>query len=408
VEGAVHKTFRRNFAAMNASPELADCLAADWRHRHNVDCGARHKSGLTYTGHYDPWIDDNILRLRADIEWQTTPIVSAGRVVQDTSPMSFAPTHEQFGITGIPLNLRAKNDFLGPVVAATNVEKSVYPARLHLSTLSTKRDSVYTYLASAQKTKFAVTPVHTEEEFKLYNQVMLPGGDFFPTQTKPSFDQMATWWSTRADGKTIFYKLKEHLESHHKIWEGLRKSHESLVSSMPLCAPNRKRIRSANHVSQVLPAAVRDNPGVVPVETPVLPQIAPNLLGSQTTESMNSAEQYNDQIMSDDFDHTLQLTPDYTEAVSWAADPQMRAPAFPLVASHQPTPFQLFHWQEPSMPAAGSSQSNFIAYSGVPEPRLKRQRRCMACVEDGRSGTECPGEQNRKRCKFRYVIYSMI
>ena len=36
VEGAVHNPIRRNFAALHASPALADALIADFRHRHNV------------------------------------------------------------------------------------------------------------------------------------------------------------------------------------------------------------------------------------------------------------------------------------------------------------------------------------------------------------------------------------
>ncbi|KAJ7689206.1 hypothetical protein B0H17DRAFT_1135244 [Mycena rosella] len=205
VEGSVHNPIRRNSAALNASPELADSLAADWRHRHNVDCGALHKNNLRYSGHYDPWLDDDIFRLQADIEWETPPVISAHRVVQDTSPLSFTPTHEQFGITEIPLVLRAKNDFLGSVHDSAQSEvSSVYPDHLHLSNLRAKRDNIYAYLAHAQKTKFAVTPVHTQKEFDLYSTAMSPGGDFFSMQAKQNFDEMATWWSSQANGKTIF------------------------------------------------------------------------------------------------------------------------------------------------------------------------------------------------------------
>src|SRR6266446_6024563 len=36
VEGAIHNPIRRNFASLNASPELADALIADFHHRHNT------------------------------------------------------------------------------------------------------------------------------------------------------------------------------------------------------------------------------------------------------------------------------------------------------------------------------------------------------------------------------------
>ena len=54
VEGSVHNPIRRNFASLNASPELADALIADFHHRHNYDVGSVHKLGKSYLGHYDP------------------------------------------------------------------------------------------------------------------------------------------------------------------------------------------------------------------------------------------------------------------------------------------------------------------------------------------------------------------
>ena len=40
---------------------------------------------------------------------------------------------------------------------------SIYPIRLHWPTLSRKKTNFYTYLAAAQKSKYAVVPIHTEE-----------------------------------------------------------------------------------------------------------------------------------------------------------------------------------------------------------------------------------------------------
>ncbi|KAJ7660462.1 hypothetical protein B0H17DRAFT_1145018 [Mycena rosella] len=163
----------------------------------------RRQSAVSPVFHYSVMTRDK--KLMADIEWETPPVISAHRVVQDTSPLSFTPTHEQFGITEIPLVLRAKNDFLGSVHDSAQSEvSSVYPDHLHLSNLRAKRDNIYAYLAHAQKTKFAVTPVHTQKEFDLYSTAMSPGGDFFSMQAKQNFDEMATWWSSQANGKTIF------------------------------------------------------------------------------------------------------------------------------------------------------------------------------------------------------------
>ena len=72
VEGAIHNPIRRNFASLNASPELADALIADFCHRHNADMGLLHKYGVQYEGHYDPWLDHEISKLQADIVWTSS------------------------------------------------------------------------------------------------------------------------------------------------------------------------------------------------------------------------------------------------------------------------------------------------------------------------------------------------
>ena len=102
VEGAIHNPIRRNFASLNASPELADALIADFRHRHNTDSGSFHKTGIRYSGHYDPWLDHEIYQLREDIHWIKMPVTRKDRVLQDTDPLNFALTKEKFGVTAIP------------------------------------------------------------------------------------------------------------------------------------------------------------------------------------------------------------------------------------------------------------------------------------------------------------------
>jgi hypothetical protein len=67
VEGAVHNPIRYNFAVLNASPELADSLIADFCHHHNIDCGSLHKHGKPYTKHYNPWLYYDMCKFREDI-----------------------------------------------------------------------------------------------------------------------------------------------------------------------------------------------------------------------------------------------------------------------------------------------------------------------------------------------------
>lgn len=267
VEGAIHNPIRCSFASLNASPELGDCLVADFRHCHNTEVGTKHKMGFEYKGHYDPWLDHEILSKRADIQWKSRPPAISS--CYDSDPLSFAQTEEQFGIPSIPTALRIACDFGGPEPVGQSQDSAlvvshIYPTQLHLSKLKGTRADIYTYLAAAQKTKFAMTPLHTNEEFSLFNQSVNAGGAWSVSQRQPNFGRMATWWSSKANGKTIFYKLPEYLASYHKKWLNRRQVKESLVASELQRRPIQRRIHSDKHSAQVLTAASRNRPGIVP------------------------------------------------------------------------------------------------------------------------------------------------
>ena len=89
--------------------------------------------------------------------------IAASGPVDKIYPSSFQQTHEQFGISRIPDTLRIKYNFDGqaaedPRTVSQNALNlvSIYPMRLHWSTVSGKRTNFYTYLATAQKSKYAV------------------------------------------------------------------------------------------------------------------------------------------------------------------------------------------------------------------------------------------------------------
>src|SRR5882762_8366201 len=266
VEGAVHNPIRRNFASLNASVELADCLIADFRHRHNIDVGTVHKNGSRHLGHYDQWLEHEIVTHRADINWITKPTTTS-MTQQDIDPLAFPPTDEQFGITCIPGVDHLNCDFGGPVMMLSENSinmAQIYPTQLHLSKLKGKRNDVYSYLATAQHTKFAVTPLHTKEEFALYNSTVSRGGEEWCREAgKPIFHKMATWWSSKADGKTIFYKLPEHLTVYHKKSVDQRNRSQSMVASEQQRQAHTSRVRSDHHSAQVLDPSPYNQPGVM-------------------------------------------------------------------------------------------------------------------------------------------------
>ena len=122
---------------------------------------------------------------------------------------------------------------------------SVYPMRLHLSTLSGKRTNFYTYLATAQKTKYAMVPVHTEEEFTcsihLYHQMVSltlkewqPGGQL---------KQME---------RIYIFKMHKHLENHYTKQTKKKQEKENLINRLSQRKKNQERIQASTYVALVL------------------------------------------------------------------------------------------------------------------------------------------------------------
>src|SRR6266700_683360 len=85
--------------------------------------------------------------------------------------------------------------------------------------------------------------VHTVDEFNLFHSAVSPGGEYASAHGLPNFDQMVRWWPEKANGKTIFYKLQEHLTAHYKTWSEHRLVIESPVQSQFLTSSGLDRDR---------------------------------------------------------------------------------------------------------------------------------------------------------------------
>jgi hypothetical protein len=98
--------------------------------------------------------------------------------------------------------------------------------------LKEKRTNIYEYLAAAQKIKFSVVPMHTSQEFQLFNTSVSLHSNWFSPAQDPDFEAMAAWWLGKADGKTIFHKIHELLENDYKKWTGKKRENENMMSTV--------------------------------------------------------------------------------------------------------------------------------------------------------------------------------
>ena len=384
VEGSVHNPIRRNFAALHASPALADALIADFRHRHNVDCGSAHKDGVQYTGHYDPWLDHELRKLREDIPWNSKPAPQL--MMSDTDPLDFGLTSEQFGITSIPSETRINCNFVGADLEMQMLVQPVYAVtKLHLSRLHGERKDTYTFLAKAQGTKFAVTPVHSKGEFDLFAKAILPGGEWC-TKNKPQFEKMAYWWSSHADGKAIFYKLPEHLSTYYNKFSERRQTRQTMIESQPQRQRNQIRIQSHNHHAKVLPA----------IEVHTTSRI--NVLVTETEHPMD----YSHHSMAISNDESIMDIDIDSEPIA-SSSATLLDDHVPLLATHG-TATDVLNSLHPSGSRKKSKKSgtasSISSSSFITGAITRAKRKCRVCISAGCDGSDCPGSGGRSKCQF--------
>jgi len=241
-----------------------------------------------------------------------------------------------------------------------------------------KRTNFYTYLATAQKTKYAVVPIHTEEEFHLFNSSVSLNGNWLSPNGAPDFEGMAAWWSAKADGKNIFYKMHEHLESHYKKWTEKKQEKENLVNSLSQGKKNQERIQAPTYVAQVLdPFQFFDND---------LTMNQPNELPPARKKGKRKSQQ-ND------------LSPILPVIAS--SPPKINATMAPVQITHT---FATVH-HPPNYPTQPSSNQGFMQWT-LPSSVAgsSRRRRCMPCFDAGREDKmyECPGRNSRAKCQFSW------
>ncbi|KAF7369576.1 hypothetical protein MVEN_00288100 [Mycena venus] len=213
-----HRILRDRFGSLGASVELSMALLSDFCYWKNVE---------------------------------SLPFESPREVRPGYLNVSlFKKTEETFIVTALPQTVRDAYDI--PRAQSPEIATDSMLQCIPFAGLSGARNNRYEYLASAQDTKFAVTPIHTNEEYSLFNKALRPSGAFSVANGPPDFRRMAKWWSAKVDRKKIFFKFPEHFQAHFKTWNALRAE----LTTMQLTEKDRSEfmdvIRSDAHTSLVL------------------------------------------------------------------------------------------------------------------------------------------------------------
>ncbi|KAG6886714.1 hypothetical protein C0992_002689 [Termitomyces sp. T32_za158] len=222
--GGIHILLQRTFGALCTSPELADAILALIQHRQNINVGSFNRTGKKYRGHFDSWLIDEIAELTVELDM--TPSFSMPNILSTR-----IATKESSGINKVPKAMTISYGMYRiekPLQEGTPYYHNV-PVHLltHLSTTST---SVYQYLQERQQTAHAVTPIHTPEEYALFNELLKTDGFVIQTARAVNakqvaktinFNKFAFQWNNMVHiqpESKIFYKIPQQLKRHHKVW----------------------------------------------------------------------------------------------------------------------------------------------------------------------------------------------
>ncbi|KAI7872241.1 uncharacterized protein EV154DRAFT_570498 [Mucor mucedo] len=85
---------------------------------------------------------------------------------------------------------------------------------LQLPSTKRVRNNRFEYIARKQQAKFAIVPVHSNDEKAIFENMLSCN---YESSTEPDWSHFASHWNTSADGVSIFYKTPKHLKSYHII-----------------------------------------------------------------------------------------------------------------------------------------------------------------------------------------------
>jgi hypothetical protein len=106
---------------------------------------------------------------------------------------------------------------------------SIYPFNYTFQ-IEGKRKRCYSYLATAQQVRFAVTPVHTKDEFHIFHQAVSIGGEWNNPTVSPD---LIKWLhgGLQRQWTSIFYKLQSIYPSLQNMAEH-RQAGQTMVASL--------------------------------------------------------------------------------------------------------------------------------------------------------------------------------
>ncbi|KAF6759179.1 hypothetical protein DFP72DRAFT_1102402 [Ephemerocybe angulata] len=155
----IHSQLRSRLPTVGVSIRHINARIPEYVYVHNKRVGTMNSTGKKYRGHYDLWISNRIQEREAFLEG----VLSGPLSIPSTSNGDlYIQTKERLGILMIPDNIRSE----------AGIAEHAPDSAIH----APRRD--FEYLARVQNTRKAVLPVHTTEEYDLFDDLMKSSSAF--------------------------------------------------------------------------------------------------------------------------------------------------------------------------------------------------------------------------------------
>lgn len=155
--------------------------------------------------------------------------------------MDYQSTGETFGIA------KMSKDFLKQFQME---EASVDTSTVHdvvpsLPTkINRKFENSYDYLAHAQGSRFAIVPVHTIQEKKLFKSLIDSNPSMSKAKALKDWEAFCSIWSSHCNGRTIYYKSPQHLQSYYNVLKDRNNYYNSIVKNADIVRRVRRIVSS--------------------------------------------------------------------------------------------------------------------------------------------------------------------
>ena len=229
------------------------------------------------------------LKLKLDDPKSNTTDPTATLIVSNALHLKFPA--ESFGIASFPahdadsLEIQRRECDTEPINAPPLTPKLpiILCTRLNIPAgeTSNRRGRMYSFIASWLQTLYAVTPVHTDQEYRLFSRLIRQHSTL--NNQYIDYLQLARTWNTsHANGDNIFYKTPEALKAHYTAWCSAQVSVQTISRYETDVQVMREHLQSPSRQSEstILPANIPAAAKVVQSEdnsvmfAPVIPEVS--------------------------------------------------------------------------------------------------------------------------------------